>query len=421
MGASTGNRGGAARRLLGLADSASLADVHERYLRLKQHVEERARASDDEEFVAAREAEIALLDSIAGGAAAPSGRGPLWLWLWAIGASAAVAVLGLTSMPAEAPDPAADAAPPRPASISVQAEPAGALLEVFGAGDERLIATAPADGRPHSVDAGDYALRVSHPDCPDTWSRDATLTPGDRIEYAPRICRGQGEIIVRSNLQGDRVQIDGLDVGTSGELGHPVAVGAHEVQVTKQGYLPWTAQVKIAPDQALTLRAELEPDPEAKSGPSATAQAPAGGSLPQASPQPSQHAQAPPPVADAAGEEGGRVYRGPSDGPMLDPDIASMGRGGSKSWHDAIKDKLIGDYDADRSGSLDTPDEVNAIPCKVWKSIEASYETGGLRVDMARLYGFDGSKAPANTLGISEPMRGYAYARMEQCGLKTPV
>jgi hypothetical protein len=284
------------------------------------------------------------------------------------------------------------------------------VLEVFGAGDERLIVTAPADGRPQLLDGGDYTLRVSHPDCPDAWSLDATFTPGERVDYAPRICRGHGEIIVRSNVVGDRVQIDGLDLGTTGDLGHPVAVGAHQVQVSKQGYRPWTAQVKIVPDQTLTLHAELEPDPEAKSGQSAAAAQPAAG-----------QAAAPPPVADAAGEEAGRIYRGPTDGPMLAPEIAGMGKGGSKSWHDAVKDRLIADYDADRSGSLDTPDEVNAIPCNVWQSIETSYETGGLRIDMARLYGFDGSKAPANTLGVSAPMRSYAYARMEQCGLKTPL
>ena len=69
-----------------------------------------------------------------------------------------------------------------------------------------------------------------------------------------------------------------------------------------------------------------------------------------------------------------------------------------------------------RGGSLSGENARSRFP-----SIETSYETGGLRIDMARLYGFDGSKAPANTLGVSAPMRSYAYARLEECGLKTPL
>jgi hypothetical protein len=38
---------------------------------------------------------------------------------------------------------------------------------------------------------------------------------------------------------------------------------------------------------------------------------------------------------------------------------------------------------------------------------------------MIHLYGFDGSAAPANTLGVTSNMRGYAFERMKACGLKT--
>ena len=95
------------------------------------------------------------------------------------------------------------------------------------------------------------------------------------------------------------------------------------------------------------------------------------------------------------------------------------GMGGSKSWHDAIKSQLVTEYDRNGSRSLDTADEIQSIPCSVWQSVEESYETGGLGVDMTHLYGFDGSPAPANTLGITHEMRGYAYDRMTQCGLRS--
>ena len=37
---------------------------------------------------------------------------------------------------------------------------------------------------------------------------------------------------------------------------------------------------------------------------------------------------------------------------------------------------------------------------------------------MTHLYGFDGSEAPANTLGIALSARDHAYERMKTCGLK---
>jgi hypothetical protein len=95
------------------------------------------------------------------------------------------------------------------------------------------------------------------------------------------------------------------------------------------------------------------------------------------------------------------------------------GKGGSKSWHDAIRHQLVSDYDSNGSGSLDTQREIQSIPCPVLLSVESSYATGGLAVEMVHLYGFDGSDAPANTLGVTPAMRSYAYDRMKACGLRT--
>jgi hypothetical protein len=79
----------------------------------------------------------------------------------------------------------------------------------------------------------------------------------------------------------------------------------------------------------------------------------------------------------------------------------------------------VSDFDSNASGSLDLREEIQSIPCPVLLSVESSYQTGGLAVDMIHLYGFDGSDAPANTLGITPSMRGYAYDRMKGCGLRT--
>jgi hypothetical protein len=91
--------------------------------------------------------------------------------------------------------------------------------------------------------------------------------------------------------------------------------------------------------------------------------------------------------------------------------------GGSKRWHDEVRQRLLEKYDANGSRQLDNPEEVNAIPCDEWRSIQSSYQTGGLSVPMTRLYGFDGSEWVPGALGVAREMRGYAYDRMHQCGL----
>jgi hypothetical protein len=109
---------------------------------------------------------------------------------------------------------------------------------------------------------------------------------------------------------------------------------------------------------------------------------------------------------------------------MIDPSRGGRplptrtGLGGSKTWHDAIRQDLVSQFDRNGSGSLDTVEEVDAISCETWRNIEQSYETGGLAVEMTHLYGFDGSEAPANTLGITAAVRAEAYERMKACGLK---
>jgi hypothetical protein len=41
-------------------------------------------------------------------------------------------------------------------------------------------------------------------------------------------------------------------------------------------------------------------------------------------------------------------------------------------------------------------------------------------VALTRLYGFDGSDWVPGALGVHEDMRGYAFARMRECGLRQP-
>lgn len=417
----------AAHSLLGLPETASHAELEGAYWRLRGHIEARLESSDassqassdDPARASKRRSELARLHAayvatpgVDASAIAPPGatraahRTPPWLIAWAIVASLVAVVLGLwrvvapSSAPTE-PDPGASLE----ATLTIESDPPTAELTVTTGEDERVVLGAPADGTPRSLPAGVYGLAVAHPDCPDAWRRSATLAPGEERTYAPRICQGQGSLVVRSNASDDRLRIDGLDVGSTGAETHALRVGPHRVLVEKEGYEPWTADVRIEPDTEKTLIAELRRKADTPSQSAGAAQPPPTGR------------QAP--ARSAANPTAGRTPDGlqrPASGNT--PARVRTGPGGSKSWHDAIVHDLVSRFDRNGSGSLDTTDEIQSIPCETWRGVEQSYETGGLAVTMTHLYGFDGSEAPANTLGVTNAMRGYAYDRMKACGLE---
>lgn len=418
-----------ARALLGLPDAASPEQLEGAYLRLRAHIEGRLQTSRDAGSREARRRELDALDAAIlacpgidpGLVASPASaqrrtRVPRWLVAWAALATAAVVallILRFAALPgpgapgsAEQEEPAAGAA-----RLVVTADPPSARLTVTTGEDARVVASGAADGQAVTLPPGTYALAVSHPDCPDAWSQSATLEAGEERSYAPTICRGEGRLVVRSNVSEDRVRIDGVDVGSTGATPRVLRAGAHEVRVEKEGFEPWGGEVRIEPGGELTLHAELVASGEG------TAPARA------APPSPPVAAAAPAPGPASAPDEPPRQGADVAGG-MIDPTGGGhpmpvrTGKGGSKSWHDAIKADLISQFDRNGSGSLDTPAEVDAISCETWRNIEQSYETGGLAVEMTHLYGFDGSEAPANTLGIALSVRDHAYERMKACGLK---
>jgi hypothetical protein len=412
-----------AHRLLGIAEHAPPAAVEAAYWRLRAHIEARASDSSDVDFLSERREELEQLETALGHdpAAARSVRSeprsttltPTWVMGVAIAATLVASLLGALLYQAWAGAGAA-ATVAKPSLVTVHARPTGSHLQILSLSDEQLVMQGAADGSPVRVEPGAYRLIVTRPDCPDEWQREISLEAGDRRDFAPRICSGRGALVVQSNVSGDRVQIDGLDVGTTGEAPHPLPVGDHQVTVQKPGHQLWSGRVRIRPDETLGLLAELVPDPAFATPTAAT---PAGAQAAVMPPQPPPS----PPGATTGPQPEGRIE---SSGLLADDALAEglrTGPGGSKSWHDAIRDRLVYSYDRNGSRSLDQADEINAIPCAEWQSIESSYETGGLAVNMTRLYGFDGSDAPANTLGVTESMRPYAYDRMKSCGLKADL
>jgi hypothetical protein len=284
--------------------------------------------------------------------------------------------------------------PLAPATLSVLSDPQGALFWLLDPSDESVLVRATADGRRSEWPAGDYGLRVEHADCPDDWKREITLPAGGAKAFEPRLCQGEGTVVIRGAQDDDRVRIDGVDVGSTRVLPRTLRVGQHRISVEKDGFLPFEAEILLRPDEEINLMAVLQPEPEK-------------------TPSPASHsaAAAPPPPPSERPADPASAARPP-------PPQPPRGLGGSKTWHDAIKHELITTYDQNGSRSLDAREEVLSIPCSVWLDIERQYETGRLSVDMTHMYGFDGTDAPANTLGVTYGLRGEAYQRMKDCGLR---
>jgi hypothetical protein len=71
-----------------------------------------------------------------------------------------------------------------------------------------------------------------------------------------------GRLLVRSTPSGARVRFDGKDAGVTPFVAHDVATGAHQVQVSRDGYVTVDRRVVITkanPAQSLTIPLEREP------------------------------------------------------------------------------------------------------------------------------------------------------------------
>ncbi len=92
---------------------------------------------------------------------------------------------------------------------------------------------------------------------------------------------------------------------------------------------------------------------------------------------------------------------------------------GSTEWDSAVKAILIGSYDANKNGMIDTPSEVNAVPCVVWEALDLEIKEGeGEEITLMSLYGFPrGYLFNAEALGISESVRDQANDQVSDCGL----
>lgn len=90
----------------------------------------------------------------------------------------------------------------------------------------------------------------------------------------------------------------------------------------------------------------------------------------------------------------------------------------SDDWDDAVEAALLSEFDANSSGRLDTPSELKALDCNVWRAIDtgvkAKWDGTGARViyGFAKRFGWVGG-----AWGFDEKLRKKADKAMASCGL----
>ena len=279
------------------------------------------------------------------------------------------------------------------AKISVLGNLEGATLVVADIATREVALEGLADGTEYELPAGQYEVRVEHEKCFDAWSKDFDLASGDRRDISAHNCADQAWLVVRSNVSGDRLEIDGQPLGTTSADEHPLAAGEHEVRVAKSGYAVWTGSVSLPPAQTITLRADLLPE---STGPNEDAR----------ESRPQQPAATAPPPPRPAGADAGRS----------EPSRKELQA--RHNWHQDARRYLLSHYDHNRSDDFDSAEEIHSIPCDDWLGLEQTFDAGRLQLSMTRFYGFDGTKWVDGAFGIRGDMREVAYERLRQCGLR---
>ncbi|MCG8590797.1 MAG: PEGA domain-containing protein [Proteobacteria bacterium] len=405
-----------ALRRLGLDESAGPEEIQARYWRLRAHVERRVAETEDAGLRSRRALLLSQLEAAHDPLFQPDlqtrdrRRGAPHTWVaWSLAVAALVTALGLaagwlrdgafeafalggsdggtnggvaliTGSPPEGDTDAAESEgrAVSPALVAAPSDVAGAQLEVTGPEGDPVIA-GPADERDYALPPGSYRARVSHPDCADAWESEFRVESGERRDFAPELCGETGWLVVRSNVGGDRLALDGADRGGTGPTRHALSAGEHRVRVEKPGYTPWEGLVDVEPGRETTLRARLLP----------------------------RVAAAPEPENPPA----------PAPAPALATESQPESEGLSDTWNAQVKEWLLARFDTDRSGALDLVDEVASLPCADLRGLERSLQARGVGLPLTRFYGFDGSKWTGDRLGFHAGVRPVAYEHMRGCGL----
>nr|VFK34955.1 MAG: Formylglycine-generating enzyme, required for sulfatase activity, contains SUMF1/FGE domain [Candidatus Kentron sp. MB]VFK77064.1 MAG: Formylglycine-generating enzyme, required for sulfatase activity, contains SUMF1/FGE domain [Candidatus Kentron sp. MB] len=153
-----------------------------------------------------------------------------------------------SAAPIAKPTPATP--PPEPAKLWVNANPPQAMVTLDG----KPIHS------PHTLKAGQYTIRVSKPGY-QPFEQRITLSAAEEKTLQTTLTPKPARLIVRSNISGSTVTIDGKAVGLSGPEAHQLTFGKHTIQVSKPGYEPFEQRITLSAGEEKTLQITLIPKP----------------------------------------------------------------------------------------------------------------------------------------------------------------
>lgn len=398
-------------RILGLPGSASDDERRAAWWTLRAHIEARLLEASAPEQRASRERELRDLEVMWSelGLASPrrATHRELGLLAWAAAAALLALVLGVGLLGEDAGPRAlvetpgaseqdtggagSEAIPAAArAKLVANARVGGARIEIKDTGDGAVVASGPADDSSYWLVPGRYALRVSHADCGDSWEHVLEASAGGEYRLAPGVCGETAWLVVQANVEAASVEVDGRELGATGAARHALEPGERAVRVGKPGFQQWEGIVELEPGREVKLKPRLAPEQVEPPAPAA----------------PNPVAAAPNPVAAAAEQAAG-------DAIDHEPDPERVA-----GWHHETRHWLLARYDRDRSGRIDSADELDAIPCDYWQGIERSYDASRLGLSLTRVYGFDGDGWKPDSLGIGSAIRDLAFQRLRGCGLR---
>lgn len=107
----------------------------------------------------------------------------------------------------------------------------------------------------------------------------------------------------------------------------------------------------------------------------------------------------------------------PFDPERMAEALASLPAVGSPPWVEVVRTSLLGLYDGDRSGDLDSAAEANEVPCGVWVRLDAALREEVGEGILPRFAFGDADRWSGPRLGFEGTMRAIAREALTSCGL----
>jgi hypothetical protein len=128
------------------------------------------------------------------------------------------------------------------ASIDINSTPSGATVLLNG----EAMGVTPIVLK--DLDAGDYTLELKFEGYA-PYSEKLTLNKGETVQRNVTLEKANTVLSIDSNPSGAEIFIDGKDMGKTPYKAVNIKPGIYKVEIKKDGYLPFTTQVKVEKDK----------------------------------------------------------------------------------------------------------------------------------------------------------------------------